>query len=199
MGKLDPNNLIGILQGKIGDLVFAEGRDGKVTVRHRPVRKAPYKTRELGNQSLFAGAAAYVKRVRQQPELYAVYSQAAKDRGKRWCEIAHADFRHPPEIHDIDVSEYKGGISEPIRVKVVDDFQVVAVDVVIANLQGVVIEQGPALLDQRAGLWVYRASVAAPPAETVAIHVNAGDRPGNVVTKSLDHSLLSLRVEELRS
>jgi hypothetical protein len=39
MGKLDPNHLIGILQGKIGDLVFAEGRDGKVTVRHRPVQE----------------------------------------------------------------------------------------------------------------------------------------------------------------
>ena len=37
MGKLDPNTLIGILRGKIGNLVFSESKQGKVTVRHRPI------------------------------------------------------------------------------------------------------------------------------------------------------------------
>ena len=37
MAILDPNTLIGIIQGKIGDLVFVRTKDGKVIVRRRPV------------------------------------------------------------------------------------------------------------------------------------------------------------------
>ena len=42
MAMLDPNTVIGILQGKVGDLVFVRTKDGRVIVRHRPVRKAEF-------------------------------------------------------------------------------------------------------------------------------------------------------------
>ena len=38
MATLDPNTLIGILQGKLGNLVFVRTKEGKIIVRHRPVR-----------------------------------------------------------------------------------------------------------------------------------------------------------------
>jgi hypothetical protein len=61
MGKLDPNTLIGIINGRIGDLVFARTSDGTVIVRPRPQRQARFTLAELANQSQFARASAYVK------------------------------------------------------------------------------------------------------------------------------------------
>ena len=40
MGLLDPRTVIGIINGKISGLVFARMRDGRVVVRHRPVRES---------------------------------------------------------------------------------------------------------------------------------------------------------------
>jgi len=38
MAQLDANTLIGILQGRLGDIVFAKTDCGRVMVRHRPLR-----------------------------------------------------------------------------------------------------------------------------------------------------------------
>jgi hypothetical protein len=190
MGKLDPNSVIGILRGKIGDLVFAETTAGKVIVRHKPKREAPFRIGELANQSLFAQASAYVKRIRPQPDLYAPYQQAAKSSGKRACDLANADFRHPPVIEDVDVSAYQGQPGQVIGVRVTDDFEVVAVHVVIAGLDGAMIEQGAAALDRESGLWLYSTRATLEGGQTVAVHVNAADRAGNVVTKSIDQAIV---------
>jgi hypothetical protein len=191
MATLDPNTVIGLVHGKIGDLVFVQTRDGKIIVRHRPVREAEFTARELGNQSLFARAGEHVHKLRQEPERYAVYQQAAKLRGKRACDLANADFRHPPVIQDIDVSAYSGNPGEVLRIQAVDDFGVVAVEVILADLTGTVIEQGAAVLDEASGLWLYPARIAVGSGQTIVAHVNAADRAGNVVTKSLDHALPS--------
>jgi hypothetical protein len=42
MAKLDPNTVIGILQGKLGNLVFVRMKNGEVTVRQRPVRERTF-------------------------------------------------------------------------------------------------------------------------------------------------------------
>jgi hypothetical protein len=78
MGKLTPNTVIGILRGKLGDLVFVPARDGTVIVKHRPVRKAEFSQAQMECQSGFGQASAYVKFVRQQAEIYAFYQTIAK-------------------------------------------------------------------------------------------------------------------------
>ena len=40
MALLDPNTLVGILHGKLGNLVVARMKDGRIVVRRPPVRKA---------------------------------------------------------------------------------------------------------------------------------------------------------------
>jgi hypothetical protein len=60
---------------------------------------------------------------------------------KRACNLAHADFRHPPVIEDVDLSAYAGLPGQFIRVRAVDDFGVVGVAVVISTLDGAVLDR----------------------------------------------------------
>ena len=53
MSKLNPNTIIGILQGKLGDLVFVRQKSGAVFVRRPPVRQAEFTAQELMTQSGF--------------------------------------------------------------------------------------------------------------------------------------------------
>ena len=92
MAFLDPNTVIGILESKLGDLVFVRTRSGKVIVRHRPQRTSEFTAAELATQCRLARAAAYVKLVRAQPAVYTLYQQAAKLSGKRACDLAQKDF-----------------------------------------------------------------------------------------------------------
>ena len=78
MGKLDPNSIIGILQGKLADLVFARMPNGTISVRHTPVRQAGFTPGELVTQSDFKRALAYVTRIKQHVEEYRVYRQAER-------------------------------------------------------------------------------------------------------------------------
>ena len=60
MAKLDPNTVVGILRGKLGNLVFVPAADGSVIVKHRPTRKAAFSSAQTANQGRFGRAAAYV-------------------------------------------------------------------------------------------------------------------------------------------
>jgi hypothetical protein len=189
MGKLDPNTIIGIVQGKLGDLVFVRMKNGKVYVRHTPVREAPFTAGEEASKSDFKRAGEYVKASRQQPEQYAPYEAAARVTGKRACDLANADFRRAPAIQDIDLSGYSGRVGESIGIQAVDDFRVEAVLITLALLNGTLLEHGAAVLDKATLRWVYVTQVAVAGGQTVVVHVTATDRAGNTVTKTVDHAL----------
>ena len=193
MAILKPNPLIGALEGAVGDLVFAKTKDGRVRVQHRPIRKAPFRSGELLRQACIRGGNEYVARVRRQPDQYAVYQNAARITGKRACDLARSDFLCPPAVGDIDVSGYNGTPGQSIAVQATDDFGVVSVSVVISDVAGVVIEQGPAELDETTDRWRYTTTVPVATGQTIVVHVSAADRPGNVVTKAVDHALLAAR------
>jgi hypothetical protein len=177
---LKPNPLIGLIEGAVGDLVFAHTKDGRIRVQHRPVRKAPFRAGELKRQASVAAANRYVTRVRQSPEEYAVYQNAARITGKRACDLARCDCLCAPTIKDIDVSQYTGTPGQIVLVEATDDFEVLSVGIVISDAAGLVLEQGPAALDQTLGRWVYKVSVAVATGQTVVIHVRTsrGVSPG---------------------
>jgi hypothetical protein len=189
MGLLQPNPAIGTLHGTVGDLVFVRTQDGRLLVRHRPPPRREFKPGELANQSRFTLASAYVKRVRGQPERYAAYEEAARFLRKRACDLANADFWHPPAIQDVDLSSYRGQAGEVIRVEAVDDFAVVAVGIAITALDGTVIERGEAKTSGTGAEWIYTIQATMPAGQTVVVEVTATDRPGNAVIRSFDHAL----------
>jgi len=73
MAILDPNTLIGIIQGKLGNLVFVRAKDGKVTVRRCPVGNPHWTAGERKGQSRLILSNAYVQEVKADPEAYAAY------------------------------------------------------------------------------------------------------------------------------
>ena len=68
-----------------------------------------------------------------------------------------------------------------IRIAASDNSEVKAVEVVIEDLTGRVIEKGPA--GQENGAWVYRAQTQVPAGRTVVIHASATDHPGHAGSK----------------
>jgi hypothetical protein len=190
MAMLDPNTVIGILQGKIGDLVFVRTKHGRVIVRQRPVRKSQFAAGELAGQSLLTQANVYVRRIRQEPDQYAVYQRAAGLNGKRACDLAKADFYHPPAINGVNLSAYRGNAGENIRVEAVDDFGLTTVMLTIAELDGSLVEHGATIPEPSSSKWLYQAQVSVPSGQTLILHVSAVDHAANSVTKTVDHALI---------
>jgi hypothetical protein len=190
MAMLDPNTVIGILQGKIGDLVFVRAKNGKVIVRHRPVRSGHSTAGELAGQGLLAQANVYVRRIRQEPDQYALYQRAGSLNGKRACDLAKADFYHPPVINDVDLSGCAGNTGEVIRVEAVDDFGLTSVMLTISELDGSLVEHGAAILEPSSSKWLYQAQVSVPSGQTLILHVTAADHAANSVTKTVHHALI---------
>jgi hypothetical protein len=93
--------------------------------------------------------------------------------------VATADFMHPPEILQVDVSGYTGKRGETIRAKVQDDVKVKAVKVVIATDEDQLIEQGVATADD--GLWwkYVTTAEANAPGSNVNVVIHAWDLPGH--------------------
>jgi hypothetical protein len=189
MATLTPNTLIGVIHGKIGNLVFVRRKDGKVFVRHRPIRRAPPSEAELVTRHRLIESNRYVQRTKQQADVYALYQAAAKASGKRACDLARADFNHPPAIHDVDLSAYTGKTGDTIRIDAADDFGVDLVLLTITQLDGALIEHGAAVRQENDSKWVYTVQAAVTQGQTVVIHVKAWDRTGNMVTKTVHRAI----------
>jgi hypothetical protein len=183
MAKVNPHNLTGTIQGKIGGLVFAQCQDGRVLVRQAPQRSAKFTARERANQSRFARAVAYLRRLKACPNEYTDYQRAALIHHRRACDLAIADFLRPPRILEIDLTGYSGAKGQTIPVQATDDFEVVELLVSISDLAGRVYEEGPATR-QTSEFWVYTAQTTVPAGQTVLVRVTARDRAGNRVEKA---------------
>jgi hypothetical protein len=187
MAKLISNPAIGQLTGTMGDLVFARYKTGKIVVRHRPIRTGEKKPGEAANQQRFALAVVYAKGVwATQPDLQAKYKAVARERGHEGFHLAKADFRLPPKVEEIALGGYTGNPGEIIRLTATDDFEVKAVDVVVRDLTGALIEQGAAV--QEHGNWAYRAQTQVPAGQTVMIEAMATDHPEHTGSKRVDHA-----------
>ena len=185
MANLNPNTVIGILHGKLGDLVFVRMKDGTINVRRPPSRKAPFTAPELASQERLKRGNRYSQRAKEEQDLRDAYHAASEQTGRRACDLAKSDIAHPPELDDVDLSAYFGRSGDTIRVRAVDDFGVSAVAITIAQLDGALIEHGPAG-QASASEWIYTAQASVSPGQTVAVHVSVSDRPGNVATKTVD-------------
>ena len=172
--------------------MFARAKDGTISVRSRPVRKAGFTAGELKSQSRLIKGNAYVQQVKADLEAYAAYEAAARLRGKRTCDLAKADFAHPPAITDVDLSQHTGQPGQPIYVQAVDDFEVKSVQLTFTRLDGVLIEAGPATFEAESASWRYVTEVPVACGEVVVVHVTASDHPGNQVTKTFEHALVAL-------
>lgn len=87
-----------------------------------------------------------------------------------------------PKIEKIDLTSYTGQIGDTIKIRVMDDFAVTSVKVIIENSDGSLVEQGNATLQ---GIdWVYTATATNPDLNGDKIIIQATDTPANLSEKT---------------
>lgn len=122
----------------------------------------------------FREALAYAREARHLKE----YRRVARQRGSSPMQVATADFLHAPEIHHIDLADYRGLPGDPIRIFASDDVAVTRVGVLIVDASNHLIEMGMAQ-PEGGDRWVYVASRTAP-GDHVRVVVDAADLPGHL-------------------
>ena len=98
--------------------------------------------------------------------------------------VAIADFYHPPEIGQVDVSIAKTGQADRIFIEATDDFMVVKVEVEITGAKESQNESGQAMPVSE-GKWLYVVRGVYPSVDGLKITVKAWDKPGNCTVKIL--------------
>jgi hypothetical protein len=114
-----------------------------------------------------------------------IYTElATRSSGTSAYSLAIADWFHPPEILDVDLSEWAGE-GKIIGVYAVDDVQVKGVHLTIIDPNGTVLERGPATLENY-DWWIYQTTT--PASDNSKVIVTAEDLPGHIaqMTKSLN-------------
>jgi hypothetical protein len=186
MAKIENNMFLYGVGGMIGNqMVIRQTELGAVmAVRPRSTHKAPTPAQEAQHEK-FRLAVLYGKGAAGLPE----YQKAAASRHISAFNVATADFLHPPEVHDIDLSHYTGKAGDAIEVRAFDDVQVKTVGILIATDQNVVVEQG--LMTQvkcDPTKWTYTATKDAG-VQHVKVIVDAADLASQIKQETKDKDL----------
>jgi len=184
MATVGLNELFTGLSGTIGDLVISR-RGPKMVVRKAYHREAPPRPDETANRELFRLAASYGRLVQHDPAQRQAYEPAARRLHVAPYHVALKDFRHAPQLVEIDLSGCRPASPSILRVKAVDDFEVVQVQIEIVASDGTVLETGSARLDADSGLWLYDQQQLVAPGELIAVRATAFDRPQHTGTKKV--------------
>jgi len=137
------------LSGSLGDqLVIQGGKGGQTIIRTKPRPSGqPPSEAQAAQRERFQEAIAYGKSSKDA----AAYVEKAAGTEKSSFNVATADWLHPPEVVEVDLEGWNGGVGEKLRAKVRDDVQVKAVHFVIAQGDGTLVEEGAGA--QAEGLW----------------------------------------------
>lgn len=177
MAKVDKNIVIQGLSGSLGDqLVIHMGRGGQTIIRTkpRPSSKEPTAAQQE-TRDRFREASAYAKAAGDEP----VYAEKAAGTVKTARNVAIADWFHPPEVVEIDLEGWTGGVGEKLRARARDDVQVETVRFVIATEEGTLVEEGPGVPTAAGVWWEYETTVDHPGGKGQVL-VTASDLPGHV-------------------
>lgn len=187
MAKIENNVFLYGVSGMIGDqmVVRQTERGGVLAVapRHNDGREPTEAQR--AQQERFRLAVMYAKGAQQRPE----YAGLAESRKVSPFNVATADFLHPPEIVELDVSQYRGRAGDTIGVRAVDDVQVERVGLVVLGEGNAVVEEG--LLtqnEQDQTRWTYTATQDAG-TDHVRIVVDATDLASQVTRQEAERAL----------
>jgi hypothetical protein len=172
MAKVTVNQLLELLQGGIGGLVFRQMPDGTIILSGAPrpnKRKATKK--QKAHRERFRQAA---KTARWLAHQHPIYASLAKGTWKSPYNFALSDWWHAPVIHCIE--RRKG----QVRVQATDNILVARVRVTVRDAQGKVLERGEATR-ARGNWWTFK-----PQTQGKSILAEAWDFPENLARLVLE-------------
>lgn len=169
------------LSGKLGDtIVFRKVGDKTIVATVPTTSKEPTEAQKAQRER-FQMAVLYAKSQMDDPDAKAAYEAEAKGSGQpNAYNIAVADFFHAPDIEEVDLENYLGNIGDTIRVRAIDDFKVVEVQVEIYNADGTLVEKGAAVQQANGLDWVYTATVKNDDLYSDKVVIKVSDMPGNI-------------------
>ena len=176
MAQVRNNIIIQGLSGSLGSqLVIKQDKAGRTIVAVPPTidPNRVYTADELVRQEKFRDAAVYAKGAKSQ----SAYVEKAAGTPLTPYNVAIADWFHAPEINEINIDAWNGGVGQVIRIQAVDDVKVAQVNVVIMDNTNAVLEQGAAVQAEGAW-WDYITTATAEAGAKIA--VTAMDLPGNI-------------------
>lgn len=186
MAKVINNPLLKGVKGSIGKTIYVRLIGNKETICNMPDSRAGNSEKQEKQISRFKRAQHYAKVITGRPQMKEVYAKGIDSRRPSAYHVAASDYLNAPVIHYVKLDEYKGAVGDVLRIKAVDDFQVMEVEVRILDAKGTLLETGKAECYRRkAFMWLYKTTVAHPNQEGLVIQVSATDRPGNKTTKKL--------------
>jgi hypothetical protein len=172
MAKVTLNQLLEILQGGIGGLVFRQMPDGTIIISGAPRHNKRKTTKkQKAHRERFREAANTARWLAHE---HPIYADLAKGTWKSAYNFALSDWWHAPVIHRI--KRQKG----QIRVEASDNIMVVRVRVTILDEQGKLIERGEGIRS-KGNWWKYT-----PQTEGQKIVAEAWDLPENVTKLVLE-------------
>ena len=168
MAKVDLNNLIKSLRGKVGDLVFRQMPDGSIVVSSAPKKKRRSSKRQKAyRRGTFTDRSQWAKWAYKE---YPIYAELAAERPMITAyNLAMSDIAHPPVIHRIVRKDGR------ILVNASDEVKVEKVTISVQDTQGSILETGNASQVEK-DWWEYTPQTQV---EGRRITASAWDIPGN--------------------
>ncbi|MBT7600415.1 MAG: hypothetical protein HN560_05020 [Anaerolineae bacterium] len=183
MEKVKLNPILEQISGQVGDLVFRRYGDETIIGQKPDMSGVEASPAQVAARARFREAALYGKMVMADPETKALYSEAAKAKGKPAFSLTVADFFNAPSVDEVDLSAYSGAVGDAIIIMASDDFAVSSVNVALSDGAGSPLESGAAVeTPPDSGRWLYSAITSVATGTTVRIAVTASDLPGSVGT-----------------
>jgi len=183
--ELKNNDLVKGSSGRIGDQLVYRQRAGKTIIAKRPKKSSVQATAlQLEVQELFTEAVLYAKAVIADEAKKALYQSKAKA-GKSAFNLALSDFCKAPEIRKYQAADYMGQVGDKISIRVIDDFKVEWVRLMIKDSSDNLIEEGEAVLSGNQVDWIYTATALNPSLAGTKLIISAADIPGNISSQEV--------------
>ena len=167
------------MSGMVGDQLVARRWMKSYVVGSVPQLpdKREYTEKQLAHQLRFRRAASYAQSIVDDEEFLPLYEKETQGRMTPY-NAALRDYMTPPEVHEIDISEYTGAPGEEIRIVACDDVILESVKVFIVA-DNEIVEQGEAVQHHRDKLlWIYTTQEVNEH-ESYTVRATARDLPGN--------------------
>lgn len=173
MAKIELNESIGALRGRIDDWVYRQQHGQTIVTPYRTPKIRKPSPAQKQARARFQAAHAYLTEVLSDPLRRLVYQKLGADRKRPPNVLLASNYLTPPVIAQIETSAYTGRVGELIRVVAFDAIAVAAVTVTLRTSDGVGIESGEAVNDH--GVWSYRTKTTARAGSPLQLEVTASN------------------------
>lgn len=179
MARANNNVILSHLSGSIGNQITIRQTGGNTIVskKQRKSRKR-ISAKQVEVKVIFKDATHRAMRLLKDPDMKDFY-ESIKGPGQTAYNMAVKDVINPPEIKDIRTDLYSGKAGEQIIIRAIDVFRVYRVTVSICSEDGVLIEQGNAIVARNGKDWTYTTTKANKVLKGAKIQAEAEDVPGN--------------------